>query len=106
MSNNTQQGLQNQMFGVLVFLFVVISLILQIIPVFVIGRELYEARFVLQTLHPDRQPLTSILTQGAQMPYLPLGRFRPFKRRCRTRLEHWSRYHLFLGVVLSDGPFP
>ena len=48
MTNNTQQGLQNQMFGVLVFLFVVISLILQIIPVFVITRELYEARYVLQ----------------------------------------------------------
>jgi ABC-type multidrug transport system permease subunit len=46
MSNNTQQGLQNQMFGVLVFLFVVISLILQIIPNFVIQRELYEARYV------------------------------------------------------------
>jgi ATP-binding cassette subfamily G (WHITE) protein 2 (PDR) len=44
MTNNTQQGLQNQMFGVLVFLFVVISLILQIIPVFVLTRELYEAR--------------------------------------------------------------
>ena len=60
MTNNTQQGLQNQMFGVLVFLFVVISLILQIIPVFVIGRELYEARFVLQNPHPDEQPLTLI----------------------------------------------
>lgn len=48
MSNNTQQGLQNQMFGVLVFLFVVISLILQIIPVFVLQRELYEARYALQ----------------------------------------------------------
>jgi ATP-binding cassette subfamily G (WHITE) protein 2 (PDR) len=45
MSNNTQQGLQNQMFGVLVFLFVVISLILQIIPVFVLQRELYESRY-------------------------------------------------------------
>lgn len=51
MTNNTQQGLQNQMFGVLVFLFVVISLILQIIPVFVITRELYEARYVLQYGH-------------------------------------------------------
>jgi ABC-type multidrug transport system permease subunit len=48
MSNNTQQGLQNQMFGVLVFLFVVISLILQIIPNFVIQRELYEARYLSQ----------------------------------------------------------
>ena len=44
MTSNTQQGLQNQMFGVLMFLFVVISLILQIIPSFVIQRELYEAR--------------------------------------------------------------
>ena len=51
MTNNTQQGLQNQMFGVLVFLFVVISLILQIIPQFIVQRELYEARLVLQ--HQD-----------------------------------------------------
>ena len=40
------------------------------------------------------------------MPYLPLGRFRPFKRRSRTRLEHWSRYRLLLGVVLPDGSLP
>lgn len=45
MTNNTQQGLQNQMFGVLIFLFVVISLVLQVIPMFVIQRELYEARY-------------------------------------------------------------
>ncbi|KAF2995891.1 hypothetical protein E8E13_004640 [Curvularia kusanoi] len=37
-SNNTQQGLQNQMFGVFIFLFVVIQLIFQIM------RTLYEAR--------------------------------------------------------------
>jgi ATP-binding cassette subfamily G (WHITE) protein 2 (PDR) len=51
MSNNTQQGLQNQMFGVLVFLFVVISLILQIIPVFVLQRELYESRYYSKKQH-------------------------------------------------------
>ncbi|GAB1193523.1 hypothetical protein APSETT444_002744 [Aspergillus pseudonomiae] len=37
-------GLQNQMFGVFVFLFVVIQLIIQIIPSFVTQRTLYEAR--------------------------------------------------------------
>ncbi|KAF2740045.1 putative ABC multidrug transporter [Polyplosphaeria fusca] len=41
---NTIQGLQNQMFGVFVFLFVVIQLMFQIIPVFVVQRTLYEAR--------------------------------------------------------------
>lgn len=41
---NTQQGLQNQMFGVFVFLFVVIQLIYQIMPMFVTQRTLYEAR--------------------------------------------------------------
>jgi ATP-binding cassette subfamily G (WHITE) protein 2 (PDR) len=41
---NTQQGLQNQMFGVFIFLFVVIQLIFQIIPMFVVQRTLYEAR--------------------------------------------------------------
>lgn len=54
MTDNTQQGLQNQMFGVLVFLFVVISLILQVIPMFVIQRELYEARYGLFCDPSDR----------------------------------------------------
>ncbi|KAB8214102.1 ABC-2 type transporter-domain-containing protein [Aspergillus novoparasiticus] len=43
-ADNTAQGLQNQMFGVFVFLFVVIQLIIQIIPSFVTQRTLYEAR--------------------------------------------------------------
>ncbi|KAF2632128.1 opaque-specific ABC transporter CDR3 [Macroventuria anomochaeta] len=42
--DNTQQGLQNQMFGVFIFLFVVIQLIYQIMPMFVTQRTLYEAR--------------------------------------------------------------
>ena len=37
------QGLQNQMFGIFGFLFVVIQLIFQIMPVFVTQRTLYEA---------------------------------------------------------------
>jgi hypothetical protein len=41
---NTQQGLQNQMFGVFIFLFVVIQLIYQIMPLFVTQRTLFEAR--------------------------------------------------------------
>ncbi|KAJ4408698.1 Multidrug resistance protein [Didymella pomorum] len=44
MGDNTQQGLQNQMFGVFIFLFVVIQLIYQIMPLFVVQRTLYEAR--------------------------------------------------------------
>ncbi|EAW15031.1 putative ABC multidrug transporter [Aspergillus clavatus NRRL 1] len=43
-ADNTAQGLQNQMFGVFVFLFVIIQLILQIIPTFVTQRTLYESR--------------------------------------------------------------
>ncbi|KAE8154043.1 ABC-2 type transporter-domain-containing protein [Aspergillus avenaceus] len=43
-ADNTAQGLQNQMFGVFSFLFIVIQLIMQIIPAFVIQRTLYEAR--------------------------------------------------------------
>ncbi|KAL4925260.1 putative ABC multidrug transporter [Aspergillus undulatus] len=42
--DNTRQGLQNQMFGVFVFLFVIVQLILQIIPSFVTQRTLYESR--------------------------------------------------------------
>ncbi|KAL3457147.1 ABC-2 type transporter-domain-containing protein [Aspergillus heterothallicus] len=42
--DNTQQGLQNQMFGVFVFLFVIMQLIIQIIPSFVTQRTLYESR--------------------------------------------------------------
>ncbi|KAK1141439.1 Multidrug resistance protein [Aspergillus melleus] len=43
-SENTTQGMQNQMFGILIFFFVVIQLMFQIIPVFVVQRTLYEAR--------------------------------------------------------------
>lgn len=56
--------------------------------------------------HPDHPSLTSILAQGAQMPHIPLGRFCPIEHRGRACLEHWSRYHLFPGVVLSHGPLP
>lgn len=41
---NTQQGLQSQMLGVFMFFFVVIQLIFQIIPMFVVQRSLYESR--------------------------------------------------------------
>ncbi|KAF3168493.1 hypothetical protein TWF225_011796 [Orbilia oligospora] len=44
MSENTMQGLNNQMFGVFAFIFVIITVIMQIIPVFVTQRTLYEAR--------------------------------------------------------------
>jgi ABC-type multidrug transport system permease subunit len=43
-SNNTMQGLQNQMFGVFGFLFVVVQLIYQIFPMWISQRTLYEAR--------------------------------------------------------------
>ncbi|KAF9891934.1 hypothetical protein FE257_002897 [Aspergillus nanangensis] len=43
-STSTQQGLQNQMFGVLMFFFILMSLPTQIIPAFVSQRTLYEAR--------------------------------------------------------------
>ncbi|KAA8649825.1 uncharacterized protein ATNIH1004_002502 [Aspergillus tanneri] len=43
-SDNTIQGLQNQMFGILIFFFIVIQMMFQIIPVFVTQRTLYEAR--------------------------------------------------------------
>ncbi|KAL6230685.1 hypothetical protein BDW75DRAFT_221990 [Aspergillus navahoensis] len=43
-ADNTIQGLQNQMFGVFVFLFVVVQLVMQIIPSFVTQRTLYESR--------------------------------------------------------------
>ena len=41
---NTQQGLQNQLFGVFVFLFVIVQLVLQVIPSFVTQRTLYKSR--------------------------------------------------------------
>ncbi|KAK6360775.1 hypothetical protein TWF730_006897 [Orbilia blumenaviensis] len=44
MGENTMQGLTNQMFGVFAFIFVIITVIMQIIPVFVTQRTLYEAR--------------------------------------------------------------
>jgi ATP-binding cassette subfamily G (WHITE) protein 2 (PDR) len=44
MGDNTIQGLQNQMFGVFVFILVVTQLLYQIIPMFLTQRTLYEAR--------------------------------------------------------------
>jgi ATP-binding cassette subfamily G (WHITE) protein 2 (PDR) len=41
---NSIQGLQNQMFGVFIFLFIVIQLLYQIMPLFISQRTLYEAR--------------------------------------------------------------
>ncbi|KAF2856145.1 opaque-specific ABC transporter CDR3 [Plenodomus tracheiphilus IPT5] len=41
---NTIQGLQNQMFGVFIFLFVAIQLIYQILPMWISQRTLYESR--------------------------------------------------------------
>lgn len=43
-SENTQQGLQNQMFGVFLFLFVLIQLIFMTIPIFAVQRTIYESR--------------------------------------------------------------
>lgn len=44
MGDNTYQGLQNQMFGVFIVLFVLMHLIFQTLPAFVTQRTLYEAR--------------------------------------------------------------
>ncbi|KAF2746451.1 multidrug resistance protein CDR1 [Sporormia fimetaria CBS 119925] len=41
---NTMTGMQNQMFAILVFIFVIIQMIYQIMPIFVTQRTLYEAR--------------------------------------------------------------
>ncbi|GES61013.1 ABC multidrug transporter [Aspergillus terreus] len=43
-SNNTAQGLQNQMFGTFLFLMIYVQLVQQIMPMFVTQRTLYEAR--------------------------------------------------------------
>jgi ATP-binding cassette subfamily G (WHITE) protein 2 (PDR) len=43
-TENSMQGLQNQMFGVFMFLFIIIQLLYQIMPMFITQRTLYEAR--------------------------------------------------------------
>jgi ABC-type multidrug transport system permease subunit len=43
-AQSTQQGLQNKLFGVFIFLAVALQMVTQIIPVFVTQRTLYEAR--------------------------------------------------------------
>ncbi|KAF6831400.1 ABC multidrug transporter [Colletotrichum musicola] len=42
--SNSQRGLQNQMFGVYIFLFIFTQMVQQIMPVFVSQRTMYEAR--------------------------------------------------------------
>lgn len=44
MEGTSIQGLQNQMFGVFIFLFILIMLITHVLPVFVKQRKMYEAR--------------------------------------------------------------
>lgn len=44
MEGTSIQGLQNQMFGVFIFLFIILILITQVLPVFVEQRTMYEAR--------------------------------------------------------------
>ncbi|KAI6897200.1 pleiotropic drug resistance protein, ABC superfamily, partial [Hortaea werneckii] len=44
MEGTSIQGLQNQMFGVFIFLFIIIILITQVLPIFVEQRTMYEAR--------------------------------------------------------------
>jgi len=43
-AENTQRGLQNQMFGIFIFLFTFAQIVQQIMPLFVTQRTLYEAR--------------------------------------------------------------
>ncbi|KAF2192196.1 pleiotropic drug resistance protein, ABC superfamily [Zopfia rhizophila CBS 207.26] len=43
-NENTMQGLQNQMFGVFMILYILIQLIVQIIPLYATQRTMYEAR--------------------------------------------------------------
>lgn len=43
-AENTQRGLQNQMFGVFIFLTIFSQIVEQIMPVFVSQRTMYEAR--------------------------------------------------------------
>ena len=43
-NENTERGLQNQMFGVYIFLFIFSQMVQQIMPVFVSQRTMYEAR--------------------------------------------------------------
>lgn len=44
MEGTSIQGLQNQMFGVVIFLFIILISITQVLPVFVEQRTMYEAR--------------------------------------------------------------
>lgn len=86
-SDNTQQGLQNQMFGVFIFLFVLIQLIFQIIPVFVVQRTLYEARerqsrtyhwaaFVVSNIAAELAWNTGMAILSFLVWYYPMGLYR------------------------------
>lgn len=58
------QGLQNQMFALFMFLFVIIQMIYQIMPVFVTQRTLYEARErASKTYHWQAFMLSNILIE-------------------------------------------
>ncbi|KAF2018873.1 ABC multidrug transporter [Aaosphaeria arxii CBS 175.79] len=84
---NTQQGLQNQMFGVFIFLFVTIQMLYQVLPMFTVQRSQYEARerqsktyawptFVLSNIFVEMVLNTFVTVLCFFVWYYPIGLWR------------------------------
>ncbi|KAK4892314.1 Multidrug resistance protein [Elasticomyces elasticus] len=87
MEGTSIQGLQNQMFGVLIFLYVIIILITQVLPIFVQQRTMYEARerqartycwqvFVLSNIVVELAWNTVIAVFSYLVWYYPIGLYK------------------------------
>ncbi|KAF2008613.1 pleiotropic drug resistance protein, ABC superfamily [Aaosphaeria arxii CBS 175.79] len=106
---NTTQGLQNQMFGVFIFLFIVIILITQILPLFVAQRTMYEARerqsrayswqaFILSQITVELAWNTIMAVLSFFVWYYPIGLYQNAEY---TNTVH-SRGFLSFLVILSS----
>ena len=120
MADTTQQGLQNQMFGIFVFLFVVIQLILQIIPIFTVQRKLYESRerqsctyhwmaFVLSNILVELCWNTLVAVLAFLVWYFPMGLYRLGGSTGTTFLFVWCAFlfassfaHAIISGIASD----
>ncbi|KAL4896838.1 ABC-2 type transporter-domain-containing protein [Aspergillus ambiguus] len=86
-SDNTAQGMQNQMFGVFLFLMIYVQIVQQVMPNFVLQRTLYEARerqsktynwqsFILSNLFVELAWNTLMSVLSFVVWYYPMGVWR------------------------------
>ncbi|CAI6336236.1 unnamed protein product [Periconia digitata] len=106
-ADNTQQGLQNQMFGVFIFLFAFIQMMFQVIPIFIKQRTLYEARerqsktyawqaFIISNIVIEMAWNALIGVICFLVWYYPMGLYRNAEA---TNSTHIRAFHSFIVIL-------